>query len=46
MDSQRTQIVSIELTEKSKPSVYQLVNTFQKDSLWPHYSDIKGLKEF
>ncbi len=46
MDSQRTQIVSIELTEKNKPSVYQWVNIFQKDSQWAHCTENKGLKEF
>jgi hypothetical protein len=46
MDSLRAQIESRTLTEKIISIGYQWFATFQKGSIWAHFTDIKGLKEF
>jgi hypothetical protein len=49
MDSQRTQISQISqktLESIAKSIVYQRLMPFSMDSLWAHFTDFKGSKNF
>ncbi len=46
MDSLRAQIEQITLAERGKTIVCQWFTNFQKASIWAHFKNIKGLKEF
>ncbi len=46
MDSLRAQIEQITLAKRGKTLVYQWFENFQKGSLWAHFVNFKGLKEF
>lgn len=46
MDSLRAQIELITLAKRGEDLVCQWFANFQKGSIWAHFTDFKGLKEF